>query len=33
MRSRSHWQEEYLKAYGTEADSSMKTADIARAVA
>ena len=32
-RSRSHWQEEYLKAYGTEADSSMKTADIARAVA
>ena len=32
-RSRSHWQEEYLKAYGQEADSSMKTADIARAVA
>ena len=32
-RSRDHWQEEYLKAYGTEASSDMKTADIARAVA
>ena len=31
LRSRSHWQEEYLKVYGTEADSSMQTADIARA--
>jgi len=33
MRSRRHWQEEYQKAYGVEADSNMKTADIARAVA
>lgn len=32
-RSRNHWQEEYLKAYGAEASADMKTADIARAVA
>ena len=32
LRSRSHWQQEYLKAYGVEADSNMKTADIARSV-
>ena len=31
-RSRSHWQNEYLERYGTEADSSMKTADIYRAI-
>ena len=31
-RSRAHWQNEYLNAYGTEADTNMETADIYRAV-
>ena len=31
-RSRTHWQNEYTKLYGTEADTSMQTADIYRAV-
>ena len=31
-RTRSHWQNEYRTAYGIEADSNMKTADIYRAV-
>ena len=31
-RSRAHWQNEYRTAYGIEADSNMKTADIYRAV-
>lgn len=30
--TRSGWQNEYLKKYGVEADASMKTSDIARAV-
>ena len=33
LRRRSVWQQKYQEAYGVEADSSMKTADIARAVA
>jgi len=32
LRSRGHWENEYLKIYGTEADKNLKTADIARAV-
>ena len=32
LHSRSYWQNEYIKAYGTEADSNLKTLDIARAV-
>ena len=32
LRSRSYWRNEYLKAYGAEADENMQTADIARAV-
>ena len=30
--TRGHWQNKYLEAYGTEADTSMATADIYRAV-
>lgn len=33
LRRRSVWQQKYQETYGVEADSSMKTADIARAVA
>lgn len=32
LKTRSDWQNEYLKAYGVEADPAMKTKDIARAV-
>ena len=31
-RSRGHWQNEYRNLYETEADSSLKTSDIYRAV-